>query len=228
MFSRFSALLSLVCAASASAGGISLTPDAAAGYALKHNLTIAAARLRIEEARGRLVQSGRLANPELEFDFDRNTMGREGSVGLSLMQRFPLTARLRHEKSVSRAELAAAEAEVNDGERKLVADVRQAAVKLLALHSQRGLRHQQLENSRELSKFLLARVETGEASAVDASQVELETRQIEVETLQLATEEVSLVSQLRPLLGLAADTSITIDGSLPAPGRLPHSTGAGG
>jgi outer membrane protein TolC len=56
---------------------------------------------------------------------------------------------------------------------------------------------------------------------VDASQVELESRQIEVESLQLATEEISLVSQLRSLLGLAADTSIRIDGGLAAPGRLP-------
>ena len=117
MFRTFTFIFIL--AASAGAAEVRLTLDSAADYALTHNPTLAAARLRIEEARGRLQQSGRLSNPELEFDFTRNTMGREGSLGVALMQRFPLTARLRHEKAVSRAELAAAEAEVRDGERKL-------------------------------------------------------------------------------------------------------------
>lgn len=214
-------LLFLACATAAWARDISLSVDGAADYALKHNPTLAAARLRIEEARGRLEQSGRLANPELEFDFERNTRGREGATGVALVQRFPLTARLRHEKAVSRAGLAAAEAEVRDGERKLAAEVRTAAVKLLALKGQRGLREKQLTNSRELSSFLVKRVETGEASAVDASQVELESRQIEIETLQLTTEEVTLVGEMRPLLGLAGDQDVKISGDLSSPSGTP-------
>lgn len=217
---RFS-LLFLTCATAAWARDLSLSVDGAADYALKHNATLAAARLSIDEARGRLEQSGRLANPELEFDFERNTRGREGATGVALVQRFPLTARLRHEKAVSRAELVAAEAEVRDGERKLAAEVRTAAVKLLALKGQRDLREKQLKNSRELSSFLVKRVETGEASAVDASQVELESRQIEIETLQLTTEEVTLVGEMRPLLGLAGDQNVKISGDLSSPSGTP-------
>lgn len=217
---RFSFLF-LVCASSAWARDLSFTVDGAADYALKHNATLAAARLRIEEARGRLEQSGRLANPELEFDFTRSTMGREGLTGVALMQRFPLTARLRYGKAVSRAELAAAEAEVRDGERKLAAAVRTAAVKLLALEGQRDLRERLLKNSRELSSFLVKRVETGEASIVDASQVELETRQLEIENLQLVTEKVTLVGEMRPLLGLAGDQNVKINGELSSPAGAP-------
>jgi len=214
-------ILSIVCGASSWAGSLSLTVDSAADYALRRNPTLSAARLRIEEARGRLEQSGRLSNPELETDFSRNTMGREGSISVAFTQRFPLTARLHHEKAVSRAELAAAEAEVQDAERKLAADVRTSAVKLLALNGQRDLRARQLTNSRELSSFLLKRVETGEASVVDSSQVELESRQIEIENLQLAAEEVKLLGELRPLLGVADDDRISITGTLPAPGADP-------
>jgi cobalt-zinc-cadmium efflux system outer membrane protein len=208
-------------AATACAGSLSLSVESAAGHALKHNPTLAAARLRIEEARGRLQQSGRLSNPELELDFTRDTRGQEGSAGIALTQRFPLTARLRFEKAVSRAELAAAEAEVRDAERKQTADVRTAAVKLLALKGQRELRNQQLGNSQELSRFLLKRVETGEASGVDASQVELESRQIEVEDFQLAADEAVLLGELRPLLGLSGDDRLAITGELPTPKRLP-------
>ena len=210
--------------ASACAGSVALTLDDAPGYALKHNPSLAAARLRIEEARGGLQQSGRLSNPELELDFTRNTVGREGSAGIALMQRFPLTARLRHEKAVSRAELAAAEAEVRNAERKLAAEVRTAAVKLLALGGQRELRTRQLGNSRELSGFLRKRVESGEASSVDASQVELESRQIEVENLMLAADEAVLLGELRPLLGVAGADRITITGELPVPKSIPAAT----
>lgn len=214
-------LLSLACAASAWAGGVTLTVEGAADYALRHNPALAAARLRIEEARGRLQQSGRLSNPEIELEFTRHTTGPEGSAGIALTQRFPLTARLRHEKAVSRAELAAAEAEVRDAERKLAAEVRTAGVKLLALGGQRDLRTKQLGNSRELSDFLLKRVATGEASGVDASQVELESRQIEVEKLMLAADEAVLLGELRPLLGVTGDDRITITGELSAPKSVP-------
>ena len=216
-----SILLFLTCAASAWAGSVTLSVEGAADYALKHNPTLAAARLRIEEARGRLQQSGRLSNPELELDFTRNTIGREGSAGIALMQRLPLTARLRHERAVSRAELAAAESEVRDAGRKLTAEVRTAAVKLLALGGQRELRAKQLGNSRELFGFLRKRVETGEASAVDASQVELESRQIEIENLQLTADEAVLLGDLRPLLGIAGSDRIAITGALPAPRAIP-------
>lgn len=217
-----SLILLFLCSTSfARAGALSLTVDGAADFALRRNPNLAAARLRIEEARGRLQQSGRLSNPELELDFTRHTTGREGSAGIAFMQRFPLTARLRHARAVSRAELAAAEAEVRDAERKLAAQVRIAAVKLLALGGQRELRTKQLGNSRELSDFLLKRVAAGEASAVDASQVELESRQIEVENLLLAADEAVLLGELRPLLGVVGAERITIIGELPAPKHLP-------
>lgn len=222
---HLSILLSLCCLAPAWAEPLTLSSEGAVIYALKHNPTLSVARLRIEEARGRLQQSGRLANPELELEFTRNTMGREGAMGAAFMQRFPLTARLRHEKAVSRAELAAAEAEVRDAERKLCCDVRTAAIKLIALDAQRDLRGKQLANSRELSTFLIKRVETGEASSVDASQVDLETRQIEVENAQLAATKAALLAELRPLLGMRDDRSVEITGSLPGVPSLPAKHG---
>lgn len=192
--------------------------------ALRNNPALAAARLRIDEARGRLQQSGRLSNPELEAEFAKATKGRENELGVALMQRFPLTARLRHEKAVSRAELAAAEAEVRDAERKLSAEVRTLAIKLLALQGQRDLRAKQLANSRELSEFLLKRVESGEIAAVDAAQVDLESRQIELESLQLDAEATAMRGELLPLLGRTRSDAFTISGSLASPGALPATT----
>lgn len=209
------------CATSALAGSVTLSVDSASDYALKHNPTLAAARFRIDEARGRLLQSGRLTNPELELDFTRTTRGPEGTASIGFIQRFPITSRLRHEKAISRAELAAAESEIRDAERKLSAEVRASSIKLVALRGQQELRKKQLSNSRELSGFLLKRVESGEASQVDAAQVELESRQIEVESLTLAADEVVLLGDLRPLLGLASSDQITITGELAPPAKIP-------
>lgn len=209
-------ILSFVVPALAGAPGLPFS--AVADRVRRQNPDLAAARLRLGEAQGRLRQSGRLSNPELEFDYTRNTSAaREHTLGVALTQRFPLTARLRYEKAVSRAQLANAEAEIRDVERKLIAQAETAAVKLLALQSQHDLRTKQLANSREQAAFLRKRVETGEASPVDAMQVELEARQIESEQLQLTVEEAALLGDLRPLLGFTGDQPLTLTGTLSAP-----------
>lgn len=199
------------------ASGLPLTTDGAAAYALKHNPSLAAARLSIEEARGRLQQSGRLSNPELELEFNKNTRTRESSASVVLMQRFPVTGRLRYEKAISRAQLSAAESEVRDAERKLSADVRTLAVKLIALNEQRNLRSTQLANIHELSEFLRKSAATGEGSSTDALQVELESRQIEIEKLQLTADEMGLLGEFRVLLGTSANESPTVSGKLTVP-----------
>ncbi len=201
------------------AATLSLTVEAAAAYAISHNPSLAAARIRIEEARGRLNAAGRRPNPELEFEISQNARTLEHGVGVAWMQKFPRTARLVLEKAVSRAELAAAAAEVRDAERRLAGEVRTAAVGLLALEKERGLRNQQILNSDELATFMNKRVQTGEAAAVDAAQVELESKQLSTQILMLNVEKATLLGTLRPLLGVSG--AVTITGTLAEPGELP-------
>ena len=218
---RFLFILFSIPALCAGAAEIRFSQESAPGYAVKHSPALAAARLRIDEARARLRQSGRFANPEIEVELSRNLNAPEGAVGVALSQQFPLTARLRLEKAVSRAQLAAAEAEVRDAERKLRAETGTAMVKLLALGGQRALRERQLTNSRELSDFMRQRMSVGEASAVDASSVELETQILRFDLLQLTAERTALLGELRAMAGIRAGDAITIDGELAAPGSLP-------
>ena len=218
---RFLFILSIAPALCAGAAEIRFSRESAPAYAVKYNPSLAAARLRIDEARARLKQAGRFANPEIEVELSRNVHAPEGAVGVALSQRFPLTARLRLEKAVSRAQLAAAEAEVRDAERKLRAETGTAMVKLLALGRQRALREKQLANSRELSDFMRQRMAVGEGSAVDASSVELETQILRFDLLQLAAERTALLGELRALAGVRAGEAIAIDGELAAPAALP-------
>jgi cobalt-zinc-cadmium efflux system outer membrane protein len=200
---------------------VRLTPVTAGERAVQKNPALAAARFKIEEARGRLTQSGRLANPDLEFEFRHMSNSGEGVGSVAFMQKFPVTHRLRLEKAVSRAELAAAEAEVRDAERKLRATAQALAIKILALQEQRELRGKQLQNSREAADVTLKRAAVGEASTADAAQFELEAQQLDVERLQLDVERVALLGELRSLIALRSSDNLSIAGELPSPAKLP-------
>lgn len=194
----------------------SITLDAVPTEVRTANPSLAAARLRIEEARGRLLGSGRLSNPELGAGFTHDRRFEEGTVGVSFDQKFPVTARLRLEKALSRKLVTAAELEVRDAERQLIAEAQALAVKLLSLEQQRALRVQQTELAQKLSKFASERAAAGEISALDAAQAQVDSQRLLLEGNKLETERVSLVGELKPKLGVAADEPLAVTGGLPA------------
>lgn len=218
MFLRLFIPLLFVHLSLSSSVGLTLSPEAAADYALSHNPALDAARQTIAEAHGRLQQSGRLGNPELEMEFGKNSRTRESSASVTMVQRFPLTGRLRYEKAASRAELAAAEAEFRDAERKLSTEVRLLAVRYIAIQEQRALRSSQLANIRELSQFFKKLAQNGEGSSSDALQVELESLQIGIDHLQLEAEQTALLGEFKVLLGLSPAEPLAIKGKLIPPG----------
>ena len=209
-----------------SAASVTLTQDGAVAYALKHNPGLASARLGLEEARGRLQQSGRLGNPELELEWNKTLRSSEGGARVAFMQRFPVTGRLRYEKAVSRAQVAAAEFEVGEAERLLAADVRGISVKLIALQQQRELRSNQIANLRELSEFLRKSAEAGEGARADVLQVELEAQLMEIESRQLEADAAVLLGEFRVMLGALPGESMGVSGQLAPPAARAHGVGS--
>ncbi|MES2474459.1 MAG: TolC family protein [Verrucomicrobiota bacterium] len=181
------------------------------------NPDLAAARLRIQEALGRMNQSGRLANPALEASMDHNPSFREGKFEIGLSQRFPVTGRLKLEKDVSLTELQSAEAEVREVERQLTGQAREAVVKILATRQRRALLREQSEVSDEFAKFLSEIAAKGEGSALDAGQAKLEAASLAMEMRQLDAGEAGLVGELKPLLGMRPGEALSVGGTLPAP-----------
>ncbi len=182
-----------------------------------HNPSLAAARYRIAEARGRLTGSGRLSNPELETEYRGNTDTSENAFEISLSQSFPLTDRLRLEKEVSRAEVTVAENEVRDAERLLIARARRDAVRYLASDQAITLSERQGKVADELATFIESLVERGEGSALDAGGARLESTQADLKVRQLAAAAATLLSELKPLLGLAPGDTLALKGGLPPP-----------
>jgi cobalt-zinc-cadmium efflux system outer membrane protein len=194
---------------------LDLSLPAVSSRVISHNPVLAAARLRIDEARGRMQQAGRLSNPEVGFEFKHDDRYREGNIGFSFDQKFPLTARLRLEKDLSAKEVSAAELEVLDQQRSLIGQAQSLAIKLLSLEQQRALRQQQSKLAQELSDFAAKRAEAGELSALDAAQAQVDAQRILLEGRVLETERVSLLGELKPLLGVAAQENLKISGELP-------------
>ena len=204
------------------ASAITLTPEQAAERAIRDNPSLVAARFKIEEARGRVVAAGRLSNPEAEFEFAQNPRMPERRFAVAWMQKFPVTSRLRLEKAISRVELAAAEAEVCDAERKTAGDARAAVVKLLALKRQRDLRMQQIANSEELANFMQRRLAIGEASAAQTIQMQVESTQMSTQLIQLEVEQATMLGEIRVLLGMRPDAPISVAGDLSIMPALPQ------
>ena len=213
--SRFCLLFLALCASTLRAE--SFTIEGAVARALKSNPDLAAARWSIEEARGRLYQSGLPSNPELETELKPNLAGREGAFSIGFVQKFPMTNRLHLERAISQAELSAAAAEVGNAERLLRASVRSAAVKLLALDAQRTLNEKQRRNSQELADAAARTAKAGEGSPLDSAHFELEVQQLSLELLQAESERAALTSELQQLLGTARGQTVTIAGALGAP-----------
>lgn len=193
------------------------TIEGAVERAVRSNPDLTAARWSIEQARGRVLQSGRRANPELEFEVKPNVRGREGSVSLGFTQKYPRAHRLFYEREVSQAELTAAEAEVRNAERLLRAEVRTSAVKLLAIDMRRKLKEEQRQNSGELASDAEKAAKAGEGSPLDAAHYELEQQQLALDLLTSDAEAASLRASLRPLLGMGTRDTLAVSGDLAAP-----------
>jgi cobalt-zinc-cadmium efflux system outer membrane protein len=181
------------------------------------NPDLAAARLRIQEAVGRMNQSGRLSNPDLETAFEHSTASGEGKFEIGLSQRFPVTGRLQLEKDVSLTELKASEAEVREVERQFIAKAREAVVNVLATRQRRELLREQIGVSKEFADFLSGIAAKGEGSAIDASQAKLEATSLSMEIRQLDASETALVGELKPLLGMRPGEALSVSGTLRSP-----------
>lgn len=179
------------------------------------NPSLKAARLAIDEAAGRRLGAGRLNDPVLSFEHQGESGLSPGSTGIGLDQSFPLTGRLKLEKQISSQMVRAAELEVRDAERQIIAEAQTLVVKLIAIEQQRALRNRQAEVARELADFAKERSAKGELSPLDAAQALVDAQRALLAGKALETERVTVMGEAKRLLGVAADVKLTVTGSLP-------------
>lgn len=197
------------------ASSITLSLSDIATRVSAHHPALKAARLSIDEARGRQLGAGRLSNPTLDTSFQNESRVSPRTTVFGIDQSFPLTNRLTLEKKLTSQLVTAAEHEVRDVERRYIAAARSLAVKLLALEKQRALRQQQTALAQKLSDFAKDRAKAGELSPLDAAQAQVDTQRLLLEARRIEIESVSLRGELKPMLGLNPQATLTLSGDLP-------------
>lgn len=209
--------LSLLFLLAGSAQAVSLSLADIAPRVRGHHPALQAARLAVAEAHGRQLGAGRLSNPTLGFDWRSESRLSPVTGEFSFEQAFPLTRRLSLEKQLTAQGVAAAELEVREVERRLIAEARALAVELLALEQQQRLRQSQEELAGKLADFIRDRADKGELSPLDAAQAKLDAQRLRLERRKLDGQRASLLGQLKPRLGLLPDASLQLTGELPSP-----------
>ncbi len=182
----------------------------------KQNPDLAAARLQVNEAIARSKAAGRLSNPELEFEYEGTRGSSEASGSIGIVQKFPITSRLKLEKAVSLAEIAEAKIEIQDFERQLIGNAQQLLIEIQSIDKQRSLLNKQIANANELADFIKQAAEKGERSILDAGQARLEAAQLSNEIRQLKAEQAKLTGDIKTLLGLPVSARVKVADKLPA------------
>lgn len=222
MFKRLSnCAVVLVIAFSATAEPLAadLTPESAVAAALAANRDLAAARLAIRQAEGRLKQAGLWPNPEFELgrQSDR-AFANEGEYGLStgFRQRFPVTGRLAKAKAVARVDVAQAIAEVRDQERLLAGETLGIGRQLLVTREKLKA-NQELQNTiRKLIEVSQKRLKVAEVSAADLNLAMLELQKLTLAEAALVNQEEIATTTLNLLLGREPKSHLLVSGTVGA------------
>jgi cobalt-zinc-cadmium efflux system outer membrane protein len=195
----------------------SLTIDQAVDIALRENRDLRAARMQVEEARGRLTQAGIFPNPSLgsDFSFDSifaNEGERSFSAGIS--QPLPLSGRIGAQKRVARVDIKRTFANLADMERRLIRDVHRAFIELLAIDEQIKLQDTLISLNSELTKAIEEGIKEGLASEKDLNAVAISLQQARQEKEVLIAQRKSKILELNKLLGKPPTLSFSPQGKL--------------
>lgn len=197
------------------AGPVAVTLQSVSERVRSQNPELAAARLTVDEAIGRMKNAGRLENPELQVGSRYSTTSTERGIEIGLKQPFPVTSRLKLEKKLGATEVESARQEIREIENQLIGKARAALIRVLAVRQRRELLDQQSKLSSELAEFISGAAKRGEASTLDVGQARLEALRLATESRRLAAEESQALVELKPLIGLQPGDSLHVSGSLP-------------
>lgn len=188
-----------------------------------NNPHIRAARLRINEAHGKVIQSGKLTNPNIGVGLNKTIPGSEVGMELSFSQQFPITNRLSLEKRISKNQLAIAKEEVQAVQQTYITKAQLIAIDILIIRQKLTLLNEQLSNLKQLADFIENAAKSGELSTLDANQTHVEVATLTAAKDRLNIEQKIQLASLKNLIGLPHSANLTLNGSLPAAGSIARS-----
>lgn len=198
--------------------------DDAIRKAYANNRELSLASLEIERAASRLRWSGRLENPELEISRMGDGFGNnneESITEVGFTQKFPLTAKLKHEKNLRHYQVILAEAEIAAQRRELAGRVDLALIDLIATREQITVSRELVRLNREIVDFLKQQAKEGLVSSLDVMQATLNGRTLEQQAKALEAAEMHHLLELLKIIGLDPDSSFQADTRFTLPGERP-------
>ena len=197
---------------------LTLTQRQAVDYALKNNTSLIASRLVVEQKQSKRTQAGKISNPEMFFGIASDKIfNNEGEFGFEFgfEQTFPITKRLHFQKAISDLEIKLASVEVKNQERLLTEKVELVFIEVVHVNSPLTLRHALVDLTNEFASFVSSRIETGEASHVELTQINIEKFTLEQEIQELKNNQKELLAHLSILL--SSKKTLTIHDDLLPP-----------
>lgn len=190
----------------------------------RDNKDLQAARYAIDVARARLLQAGLRANPRLDLaarsDFLFNNEG-EYAISAAISQEFPIAGRILRQKDVARVDIALAETEVANAQRRIAEDIAGKVYRLLVSEQQVSTLDSLIGVEAKLAKTTRNRFRAAEVSELDVNTVQIDMQRLMLERSLLQSEQQTITGALNALIGRATDTPLDVAGPLPPNNTVP-------
>ncbi len=196
------------------------TLDKLVEAALSRNGDLLAARQRITEAQGGVVQSRLRVNPAIEAGFTSgrplNSRG-ESEFGIGYAHTFETGGKRDRRMEAAGLRVEITTLEIADRERLLKADVQTRFSEALAAARNLGSADQLLELNRQSYQIAQARTREGEGTPLEEGLLRVEVNRIASDRLLFSSQIERAVLELKTLAGMSAEEPLKLSGVLSAP-----------
>src|SRR5438128_6327185 len=188
--------------------------DQLAQRALAQNKNLQAAREQLRQAEARLTQAGLRPNPSLDVSSSTDVVfANEGETGfaVTLSQPFETGGKRTRRIRVAEAEVELAKAEIAEGERQLVGQLRTAYLRASEISSRLAFLDRTRGLNRQMTQVMNVRLSAGDASRLDSHLLLAENNRIEAQRLQAESQLMEQMFEIRKLAGMPADEPLSLN-----------------
>lgn len=193
-------------------GGLTLAQ--LADIALSENAEIQATQKRFNEARGLLKQAGMRPNPKLQLGAGSSSiLGEAGDQEWTAgyVHTFELAGKRQKRLGVAGIGVEIALQEVQERRRQVLSELRRTFADLFARAALLVTTERAIEVTKKLHEITLARVQEGEAPALEKGLSQVELSRLELEAAAARSDLNTFASVLRRIAGLKQDATFKGD-----------------
>jgi cobalt-zinc-cadmium efflux system outer membrane protein len=188
------------------------TADELVRYAFEHNGELAAAKLMIAEATGRLRQAGLRPNPMVEGNYQRAVTSPDNSFTIGAELPLEPGGRRTARINVAQRELELRQAEAADFARKLAADVRVKYAEAIAAARNLNFSEDLLKLPNDSHQLIKARVNSGKTAPLEQNMVLVEVNRVDAMRLGFQSKTELALLDLKKIIGMPPEGQLQLRG----------------